>query len=125
MVLFLDVLVVLSPWRHSVVQLRRSVTELRGLDGTIFGSIIVWQRFFLPRAEIALRNTLETLVVTTKSLNTSVEQPKSPSSGSLQAKVSNTLRPYLSSAPSLSLVDIWVALEITLRDVGFLFIEHL
>ena len=55
MVLFLDVLVVLSPWRHSIVQLRRSVTELRGLDGTIFGSIIVWQRFFLPRAEIALR----------------------------------------------------------------------
>ena len=60
MVLFLDVLVVLSPWRHSVVPLRRSVTELRGLYGTTFGSIIVWQRFFLPRAEIALRNTLET-----------------------------------------------------------------
>ena len=45
----------LSHWRHSVTQLRRSVMELRGLDGTIFGFITVLQRFFLPRAEIALR----------------------------------------------------------------------
>jgi hypothetical protein len=49
------------------VQLWRFVMELRGLDGTIFGSIIVWQRFFWPRAEIALREyTGNWLVVTTR-----------------------------------------------------------